>query len=330
LTAGSSGWLAESYVESQDELDGIINYESVLLNLNQDGKLKEPLTLIYPQDGIITADYPLMLLNKDQRAAYDRLVAYLRSPEFQQQMMKQTLRRPAVPGIALDTRIPDRLLVELPFPNSVEVIDTLLFSYLDEQRVPAHAFFVLDTSGSMQGDGLRDLKAALTGLTGFDTSLTGRFSRFRGREEITMITFNDEVAPAREFRVDDTNPQGPDMERIREFVAGLEAGGKTAIYSALAEAYREAAAAQAQEPGRYYSIVLMSDGASNTGMDPEEFADFYRSQPEAARGIRTFTVVFGEADRAAMEEIASITGGRSFDGTRDPLDFIFKQIRGYQ
>ena len=74
------------------------------------------------------------------------------------------------------------------------MIDALLFSYLDEQRVPAHAFFVLDVSGSMEGDGLNGLKAALNGLTGLDTSLTGRFSRFRGREEITIISFNDQVA----------------------------------------------------------------------------------------------------------------------------------------
>jgi hypothetical protein len=31
-----------------------------------------------------------------------------------------------------------------------------------------------------------------------------------------------------------------------------------------------------------------------------------------------------------MEQIATTTGGRTFDGTKDPLDFIFKQIRGYQ
>ncbi len=31
-----------------------------------------------------------------------------------------------------------------------------------------------------------------------------------------------------------------------------------------------------------------------------------------------------------MENIAAATGGRAFDGTKDSLDFIFKQIRGYQ
>ena len=166
----------------------------MLLNLNQDSKLQEPLTLVYPMDGIITADYPLMLLNKNQRAAYDRLVSYLRSPDFQKQIMAQTLRRPAIPGIPLDPHIPNHLLLMgLPIPEHCGGHRHAAFSYLDEQRVPAHAYFVLDVSGSMEGDGLRDLKAALNGLTGLDTSLTGRFSRFRGREEISIITFGGEV-----------------------------------------------------------------------------------------------------------------------------------------
>jgi Ca-activated chloride channel family protein len=276
------------------------------------------------------ADYPLMLLNKDQRAAYDRLVTYLRSPEFQKQMMTQTRRRPAIPGITLDPRIPDRLLIELPFPNTLDVIDALLFSYLDEQRKPAHAFFVLDVSGSMEGAGLQGLQAALDGLTGLDTSLTGRFSRFHGREKLSFITFSSDVSPAVDFRIDDTNPQAADMQQIRAFANGLQAGGHTAIYSALAEAYRQAAAARVQEPDRYYSVVLMSDGASNTGLEADQFNEFYRNLPEAARNIRTFTVAFGDADVETMKQIAATTGGRAFDGTKDPLDVIFKQIRGYQ
>jgi Ca-activated chloride channel family protein len=330
LTAGSSGWLAESYVASQNDLDGMINYESVLLDLNETGKAREKLALIYPEDGIITADYPLMLLDKGQRAAYDRLVAYLRSPDFQKELMAKTLRRPAIPGVALDRRIPDRLLVELPFPNTADVLDALLFSYLDEQRVPAHAYFVLDVSGSMQGDGLAGLQKALNGLTGQDTSLTGRFARFRGREKITVITFNQSVQPAQEFLIDDTQPQGADMQRIRDFVGRLQASGNTAIYTALAEAYRQAAAAQQREPERYTTIVLMSDGASNSGLTAEQFRTQYNQLSPTARNIRTFTVIFGKADRAAMAQIATITGGRTFDGTKDPLDFIFKQIRGYQ
>ena len=63
----------------------MINYELVLLGLNESKELKEPLVLIYPQEGIITADYPLMLLDSAKRQAYDRLVEFIRSPEFQEE-----------------------------------------------------------------------------------------------------------------------------------------------------------------------------------------------------------------------------------------------------
>src|SRR5262245_32306115 len=93
LTAGSSGFLADAFVGAQSRLDGMINYESVLLSLNESGKLTEPLTLIYPQEGIITANYPLLLLHDAKRADYDKLVSYLRSSEFQAKLTHDTLRR---------------------------------------------------------------------------------------------------------------------------------------------------------------------------------------------------------------------------------------------
>ena len=111
LTAGSSGFLADSYVRDQGTVDGIVNYESILLSLNAGGKLQEPLVLVYPKEGIITADYPFMLLNAAKKDAYDKVVTYLRSPDVQKRIMTDTLRRPAVPGVPLAQEIP--ALIEL-------------------------------------------------------------------------------------------------------------------------------------------------------------------------------------------------------------------------
>lgn len=330
MTAGSSGWLADSYVREQLSLDGLINYESVLLQLNQSGQLQENLYLVYPKEGIITADYPLMLLNGEKREQYNALVTYLRSPEFQQTLMEQTLRRPVIPDVQPGPMFPDRILVELPFPNSVDVIDTLIFAYLDKQRVPPYAFFVLDTSGSMSGDGIADLRNALISLTGLDQSLTGKFTRFRQRERITMIPFSSEVNDVRDFQIDDPDSQSANMEEIRTYVSMLEADGGTAIFTALREAYQRAAQEQQEDPDRYYSVVLMSDGENTEGISWQEFLDSYNALPENARNIRTFTILFGNADRASMEAIAEATGGRMFDARTTPLSVIFKDIRGYQ
>jgi Ca-activated chloride channel homolog len=331
LTAGSSGFLADAFVGSQSQLDGMINYESVLLSLDASGKLKERLELIYPSEGIITANYPLLLLNDAKRKAYDKLTAYLLSPEFQQKLMEKTLRRPVTPGVALDKRLPHRLLVELPFPSAVKTINAILFAYLNEARPPARAIFLLDVSGSMSEDNkLVALKSALRGLTGLDTSLTGRLSTFHKREQLTFIPFSETVHPAANFEITGTRTTKGAFPQIRAYVDGLAAGGGTAIYSALVDAYRQAAADQALDPKRYYSIVLMTDGENNNGLKLQGFLDAYAALPAAARQIRTYAVLFGDASPDELERIAEETGGRVFDARTASLAEIFKEIRGYQ
>lgn len=327
LTAGSSGWLADQYVQDQDRLDGIINYESVLLGLNKSGKLKEPLYLVYPKEGIITADYPLLLINANQRDAFQKVVDYLRTPAVQQEVMTKTLRRPINTQVKLSADFPTQLMVELPFPSSQEVVDQLLFSYLDQQVKPSHTYYVLDTSGSMEGSRLNSLIKAMNNLTGADTSLSGQFARFRNREKVTIITFNSTVVGKTSFNVDVNQPDS--LRAIRDYVNGLSAGGNTAIYSALSDAYHQAVEDKSKEPDRVYSIVLMSDGENNSGMSQEDFVSDYKNL-SGDQDIRTFTILFGEADQKTMQSIADETGGRMFDASHDPLPVIFKEIRGYQ
>ena len=330
LTAGSSGFLADDYVRQQASIDGIINYESVLMGLNAGGKLSEPLTLIYPKEGIITADYPLMLLNGDKRDSFDKVVEYLRTPDIQRRLMTDTARRPVIPGVPLDARFPTQVLVELPFPSQLDTIDALLTVYLDQIRKPASAIFVLDTSGSMDGERLDSLKESLKALTGLDTSVTGKFARFRANEDVTFITFNTTVDQVQTFTIDDTDPNSPSMQAIRTFVDGLFASGNTAIYSALSEAYSSIESQQAQNPDRLYSIVLMTDGEYNEGIDPGTFGSQYGALPDQVKAVHVYPILFGDANSDAMADIATLTGGRVFDATSTELNTIFKQIRGYQ
>lgn len=330
LTAGSSGWLADAYVANQDRIDGLINYESVLLQLNRGNQLKEKLYLIYPKEGIITADYPLLLINPDKREQYQKLVDYLRKPEMQREIMERTLRRPVNPQVQTGDRFPNQVLVELPFPNDVQVLDQLIYGYLDEQRRPAHTVYVLDVSGSMDGSRIHDLRTALLGLTGLDPSLTGQFARFRSREIITMLPFSSGVEDVANFVVNDPTRQSSDMNAIRSYVEGLRAGGGTAIYTALLRAYEVVAAAYSADPQRYYSIVLMSDGENNEGISYNEFVQAHRSLPPELQKVPVFTVLFGEANRSEMSGVAELTGGRLFDAKKEPLQTIFKEIRGYQ
>ena len=330
LTAGSSGFLADSYVRDQDTVDGIVNYESILMGLNAGGKLHEPLVLVYPKEGIVTADYPFMLLNGAKRDAFDKVTTYLRTPDVQKRIMRDTSRRPAVPSVPLDNRFTTQTLIELPFPARLETIDGLITAYLDEVRRPATAVFLLDVSASMEGQRLDNLKTTMKALTGTDTSLTGKFARFRAHEDVTIITFAGVVVDMRTFTIDDTNPDGPDMTAIRSFIDGLTVHAETAIYTGLEAAYADVEKEQAADPSRLYSIVLMTDGENNSGVDPETFTQDYGQLPDAVRAVHVYPVLFGEGSSDAMNSIASLTGGTVFDATKSSLLTIFKQIRGYQ
>jgi Ca-activated chloride channel family protein len=330
LTAGSSGWLAEAFLKDQDKVDGIVNYASTLLSLNREPALKEKLVLIYPQDGIVTAEYPIMLTNPARRDAYHKVVAYLRGAEFQRAMATKTLRRPVNSDVQV-AEMPSQPLVELAFPAKLEVVDAILTAFDNQLRLPTDSTFVLDTSGSMEGERIQSLKTAMLGLSGADASISGRFSRFRNRERIFLLPFSESFAATERFDMgDNAKANQATLNNLSGRVNGLRAGGSTAIYSATRQAYTDAAARRKTDPSRFYSIVVMTDGLNNKGIEVVEFADWYSQLPPAAKGVRIFPVIFGEADPAELKQLADLTGGRIFDSRKNSLQAIFKEIRGYQ
>ena len=330
LTAGSSGWLADRYVAEQDKVDGMVNYASTLASLNNNPGLREKLALIYPRDGIMTADYPIMLLNKDKRDAYDKVVAYLRGAQFQAAMTKATLRRPVNPDVPSSDPAPSNL-AELSFPAKLDVVDAVLASFDNALRLPTDSTFVLDTSGSMGGSRLDDLKAAMMGLAGADASISGRFAKFRDRESIRVVVFNSAPEKTQAFAMGvDRARNGQELEKIASLAKGLNADGGTALFDAARQAYEEAALRRRADPAKFYSIVLMTDGLSNQGMSGEEFQAWYDALPAADKGIKVFPVLFGEGDQGQLAGLAKLTGGRVFDSRRSKLAGVFKEIRGYQ
>ncbi len=100
LTSGSSGWLATAYTKRGD-VDALINYESVLLSVNRDARTN--LTVIRPRDGVVTAHYPLTLLNSapaGTRESGRALTDWLRGADAQKAITEKTFRRPVAAGVA--------------------------------------------------------------------------------------------------------------------------------------------------------------------------------------------------------------------------------------
>ncbi|MFF3324582.1 substrate-binding domain-containing protein [Streptomyces sp. NPDC002889] len=317
LTSGSSGWLATAYAR-RTSVDALVNYESVLLSMNRDSRAG--LTVIRPKDGVVTADYPFTLLTSatsQARAAGRSLTTYLREAEAQRAITGKTLRRPVVAGVRPAAALAAGTRRELPFPGTRSVADGLLEAYDNRLRRPSRTVYVLDTSGSMEGERLQRLKDALTELT----------EDFRDREEVTLMPFGSAVKRVRTHTVD---PDGPDaaLRAIRADAAALSAEGETAIFSSLQDAYEHLGRADSTKT--FTSIVLMTDGENTTGARPAAFDAYYGRLPAGRRHTPVFPILFGDSDRAELEHIATLTGGRLFDATKGSLDGAFEEIRGYQ
>ncbi|WP_206790309.1 substrate-binding domain-containing protein [Amycolatopsis sp. MtRt-6] len=314
LTANSSGALADLFTAHQTDVDAVIGYESTLLSLNASGKLAAPLELIYPRDGIMQSEYPLLLLDPGKRGAYERVTDWLKRPDTQRKIMERTLRRPATEGVPLEPRLPKSVGTALYFPDDQDVVDKLLAYYADPRgRTPGRVVFVLDFSGSMRGGRITALRTAFDALTGAGTA---EFERFHRGEKVTMIRFGGRVLAERDFAV-----EGPaDLAAVRGFLDTEEFDSATAVWSALAHAYDKAAEFAKTEP---VSIVLMTDGENNAGLRVDEF--LRRPVPP---GVHTYAVRFGEADPAELGRVAAATGGRLADATATSLLDAFKETRG--
>ena len=138
---------------------------------------------------------------------------------------------------------------------------------------------MLDVSGSMEGDRLDGLKAALRALTGLDQSVTGQFARFRAREDVTFVLFSTDVLETRSFTIDDTNPNGPDMTAIRDYVDGLERATGPRSTPRWNRRTARSNTQIAADPDKLYSVVLMTDGENNEGISLDEFRQEFEACP---------------------------------------------------
>jgi Ca-activated chloride channel family protein len=326
LTAGSSGWLADAFVKDPSALDAMVNYEAVILRSNDKLAPADKLTLVYPRDGMISADYPLMLLNADKRTEDSALVAAIKAAPFQRDALAAAFLRPSNPDVAASPALPTAPAAELSFPNKLDVIDAVLSAYQAQWRRPSTSIFVLDISGSMKGPRIEAMREALKVLAGVDaSSASARYAAFQQREHVVLIAFDNRVEAPEWIRFD-AGDVAAAQAQLRARADALEARGGTAIFSAVATAEEVARDELHDHPDRFVSIVLLTDGANNAGMSLDKFRDLYSGGAPA----RVFPILFGEGQVQEMTALAQATGGRSFDGRTARLAQVFKEIRGYQ
>jgi Ca-activated chloride channel family protein len=327
-SSGSSGWLADLYVSAVSDghpFDAMWNYEAVLKETNDKLRAKgaELLYAVYPADGATYADSPLGYVDHGQGQSakdfFDQLQAYLLSADAQAQIAAAGRRtalgmaKPAPPEPEWNFD-PSRVVPSIALPEP-KVIARALTLYQEVLRKPSLTAICLDFSGSMEGEGVRQVKAAMQQL--FDPNAASRnLIQWTPSDHIFILPFDGTVR-----EVDDGDGTLASQQKLLAAVNAQDANDGTDMYECVERAF------QAMKPfiatGNYLpAIVIMTDGRS------EKHPGFEDDWHAEGHDIPIFGVTFGDADTSELDELAQLTRARVFDGHAG-LAEAFRSVRGY-
>ncbi len=328
-SAGSSGWLADLYVQSAEggtTYDAMWNYEAILKETNDKLRAagKEPLYAIYPIDGVAIADSPLGFVDHGHGADVEKfftdLIDYLQSTPIAQQIAETGRRIPIHPDITAKPEPdwnfdPTRLVTKIRMPEP-PVIRQALILYQEALRKPSLTALCLDFSGSMHGAGEEQLQQAMTFLLTPKTAAEV-LVQWSPDDRIIVIPFD---AGVRDTFEGTGKPE--DQAQLLSEVANEQAGGGTDMYACAQAAL--ARFEQAPDAAKFLpAIVIMTDGRSQGGANR-----FLNDWSQAPMRVPVFGITFGDADPGQLKALAEATGGRVFDGKGD-LAGAFRSARGY-
>jgi Ca-activated chloride channel homolog len=329
-SAGSSGWLADLYRQNEggaQRFEAMWNYEATIKETNDQliAAGQEPLYAIYPTDGVAVADSPLGFVERGRgpptETFFSGLQAHLLEPATQQRIAATGRRmglggRSPLPADARTNLDPNRPLVIVQTPEPV-VIRRALDLYQEALRKPSLTAMCLDLSGSMQGLGERQLLDAMTALL---TPATTRefLVQWSPADTMFVLPFDSKVRWVAKGTGGET-----DQAEMLGRVLPLRANGGTDFYTCAETALQQMKPAL-DKGGHLPAIVIMTDGQSQGSID--RFAAAWRADP---RRVPVFGILFGkDADRKQLDQLATMTGGRVFDGTAN-LAEAFRTLRGY-
>lgn len=321
MVSGSSGWLADAFQQDPEKADAIVNYESTLQQMRKDGAA---ITVIVPADGVISADYPLSTLaNSAHKDAPEQVRALADWLLKHQQEIADSFRRPVTDVGTMPAELADQTVIELPFPAGYDTVNALVDRYNNEFRKRGTTTFLLDTSGSMQGERLNSVKQIMTSFVdGSAATDTGNVS-LRDGEQVTIQSFSSIPHEPYTGNFDKSDPRV--QAQFQLYIDALAAGGKTNIYDTLLEATEKS-----DPSSGISSIVLLTDGAKTAGRSLNQFMKDYEETTRSKGRIPVFVILYGETNVQEMEQVADLTGGAVFDALNGDLSEAFKEIRGYQ
>ena len=322
--SGDESYLKEMFL-NDDSFEAVISSESSLIDINKSlrEKGKEELYFIYPTDGVAINDSSFAYLDggRDLKETFLKVQSYLLSEEGQKILSDNGIRT-WYGGVSekVDQKVFDsnwgintsKYLKVTRFPSKT-MITSALNLYIEELRKPSHVVFCLDYSGSMSGDGARELISSMEYILDYSSASKDKL-QFSKNDKITVITFADQIKHV-------YTATGQDTKEIIDDISREYVSGGTALYTAV----RRGIEILDQESDDYIkTIIAMTDGQVNVGY----FSDLQYSYNNSKSKVPIYSITFGNAVEDELQEIADLTNAKVFDGKSGLLK-AFKEVRSY-
>ena len=321
---GESAILERIQKDGRDFLDAFVAQEQLVVNYNRQ-KPSNRLVAVYPDEGTLWADHPLVLLESsaltdNQRQTFRALRDFVQSPDAQAAVLEAGFRpsdlsiplegSPIAPANGADASQPQTTL-QMPGPAVVDVVQNA-WQYTKRKT---NVYLVVDTSGSMEGEKLATAKAALNEFLG----------QIKGNQErVGLVEFSSSVN-----NIDTLDELGNNRQRLGSTVDNLTAGGNTALLDGVRAAYVRLQ--QQGDPERINAIVAMTDGLeNNSSISLDELRQEIEAGNRDGVPVVIFAIAFGDdADYDTLRAIAEASGGQVRTGDLDTIRQLYKILSSY-
>lgn len=292
-----------------------------------------PLVAIYPDEGTLYSDNPMIILDAewvsgDEKAAAARFVEFVQLPENQEKVLDFGFR-PGNPDVTvgapidesngLDPTQPQTLLDVPPPAVTVSILDAW-----DTQRKSARVTLVIDVSGSM-GD-VADSETGETKLDLAKRAAVDALDEFKDDDDVGLRIFTTDLDAQGATFVDLVEPSrvGDVRENLANRIRDLVPLNGTPLYDVTAATYEELDASF--DPARINALVLLTDGRNDDGDGGDDarqldtLLDTLTRGAEGAtsRPVRVFPIAYGgDADLGTLQRIAEASNGAVYDAS-DP------------
>jgi len=323
---GEGEWpIAQRVVQQgRSYLDAFVCSEQIVIWARGKGA---DLVAIYPSEGATWQDHPLALLEQPgladaQRLTFARFADFVRSTDAQKKVLSLGYR-PAdlnvpinAPGSPIRTDngvdpAQPKTSLQVPAPAVLEAVQ----KNWSQAKRRTNVMLVVDTSGSMEGDKITNVKQA---LKIFVEQIQN------DQERVGMVLFSStpyNVIAPKELQ---TN-----RAVLNSTIDGIKASGNTALLDSVRTAYNQLQILNDKD--RINAIVVMTDGLeNNSSITLTKLSEYMRNTNQSGVPVVVFAIGYGkDADYKTLKTLADATGGQAREGTVETIRQLYKLLSTY-